>query len=107
MNKEEILMRSQEENGGRDLADLEISKYSTLIGWLTVLCILAVVSVVDALVFERVNNEIFFAVMSGLAAVFIYKYRKLHQRHELFVSICYVVAALAFLTSWIIQLTGA
>ena len=41
----------------------------------------------------------------SLAEHLIRKYLKLHQKHELFISIAYVIAALAFLVSWIIQLT--
>ena len=74
-------------------------------GWLVAVCLLAVVAVVEALVYDRVNNGIFFAVMTGCAAIFISKYRKLHKRHELIISIIYSFSAVAFLIAWILQLT--
>ena len=104
MNREEILRKSQQENRGQDIADVEVSRASMQFGWIVIICLLAVVSVVDAMVFERVNNGIFFAVMAGCAAIFISKYLKLRKRHELVIAIVYGFAAAAFLIAWILQL---
>ena len=105
MNKEEILAKSKQENYGQDVANLEVSKASMLFGWITAVCLLALVGVVEAFVYNRVNNGIFFAVMSGCSAIFINKYLKLHKRHELYIAIVYVIAAIAFFIAWILQLT--
>ena len=104
MNKEEILAKSQQENHGQDIVDLEVSKASIKFGWLVAVCMLAIVAVVEALVHDRMNNGIFFAVMAGCSAIFISKYLKLHKQHELIISIIYVVASIAFLIAWILQL---
>ena len=104
MNKEEILARSQQENHGQDIVNLEVSKDSMKIGWVVIICLLSAVSVVDAIVFGRVNSEVFFAVFASTSVVFFIKYLKLHQKHELFVAIIDAVAAAAFLISWILQL---
>jgi hypothetical protein len=106
MNREEILAKSQQENRGQDIANLEVSKNGMQIGWLVVICLLAFVTVVDAIVFERMNSEVFFAVTAATSVVFFYKYQKLRQKHELFVALIDAVAAVAFLISWIIQLFG-
>lgn len=105
MNREEILEKSRQENRGQDVANLEVSKSSIVFGWVVAVCMLAVVAVTEAVKYGRMNSGIFFAVMAGCSAIFIRKYLKLHQKHELFISIAYVIAALAFLASWIIQLT--
>ena len=73
-------------------------------GWIVIICLLAVVTVTDALVFSRMNYEIFFAVMAGCAAVFAFKYLKLRRKHELIITIVYAAAAILFLTLWILQL---
>jgi hypothetical protein len=104
MNREEILARSQRENQGQDVVDLEVSKAGMKLGWLIVVCLLAFVSVVDAIVFERMNSEVFFAVLAATSAVFFSKYLKLRKRHELIIAIIEAVAAAAFLISWILQL---
>ena len=104
MNREEILARSQKENHGKDVADLETSKASMQIGWIVIICVLAAVAVVDALVFGRMNNEIFFAVMTGCSAIFASKYLKLRKKHELILAVVYAVIAVLFLAAWIVQL---
>ena len=105
MNKEEILAKSKKENRGQDIASLEVSRASMLFGWITAVCILALVGVVEALVYNRMNSGIFFAVMAGCSAIFINKYLKLRKRHELYIAIVYIIATVAFLISWILQLT--
>ena len=104
MNKEEILAKSKQENHGQDIANLEISKAGMQIGWMVIICLLAIVTVVDALVSGRMNNEVFFSVLTGCSAVFLFKYLKLRSRQELIVSIIYGFAALAFLIAWVLQL---
>ena len=105
MNKEEILAKSKQENRGQDIANLEVSRASMVFGWITAVCLLALVAVVEALAYDRMNNGIFFAVMAGCSAIFINKCLKLRKQHELYISIIYVFATIAFLVAWIIQLT--
>ena len=105
MNREEILEKSRQENRGQDVANLEISRSSVVLGWVVAVCLLAVVAVTEALRYERVNNGIFFAIMAGCSAIFIRKYLKLHKQHELIISVVYAVAAIAFFIAWILQLT--
>ena len=101
MNREEILEKSRQENHGQDIANLEVARSSIVFG----VCLLAVVAVTEAIKYDRMNSGIFFAVMAGCSAIFIRKYLKLHKKHELYISIVYVIAAAAFLVSWILQLT--
>jgi hypothetical protein len=105
MNREEILEKSRQENRGQDIANLEVSRSSIVFGWIVAICLLAVVAVTEAIKYDRMNSGIFFAVMAGCSAIFIRKYLKLHKKHELYISIVYVIAAAAFFVSWILQLT--
>ena len=105
MDKEAILEMSKQENKGMDIANLEVSKSGMQIGWVVVICLLAVVAVVDAIKYHRVDNGIFFALMAGSFSVFVYKYAKLRKKHELFISITYGIAAICFLIGWIIGLS--
>ena len=104
MNREEILAKSKQENRGQDIVSLAAVKDSMQLGWVVMICLLAAVTVVDALVFERMNNEVFFTVMAGSAVVFISKYFKLRRKHELVISAVYVILAVVFLVMWILQL---
>ena len=74
-------------------------------GWITAVCLLALVAVVEALVYGRMNSGIFFAVMAGCSAVFVSKYLKLRRRHELYIAMIYIFAAAAFFVVWILRLT--
>ena len=105
MNKEAILEMSKQENKGQDLANLEISKSGMQIGWVLAICLLAVISVTEAIIYSRVNNGVFFSVMAGCASVFMYKYIKLHKKHELIISVIYGIASICFLVAWIISLS--
>ena len=106
MNREEILEKSRQENRGQDVADLEVSRSSVVLGWIVAVCALAVVAVAEALRYERMNSGIFFGVMTGCAAIFIRKYLKQRKRHELVISVVYSAAAAAFLIAWILQLAA-
>ena len=89
MNREEILAKSKQENRGQDIVGLAAARDSMQLGWVVI---------------ERMNNEVFFVVMAGSAAVFISKYLKLRRKHELVISAVYVIFAVVFLVLWILQL---
>ena len=104
MTKEEILEKSQNENKGKDIAEMEIIKNALMIGWAVTVCLVGVVLILNGIVLGYENMGALFAVMSGLFIVFLIKYIKLRKRHELFITIAYGIAAVAFLISWIITL---
>lgn len=107
MDREEILAKSKRENRGQDIADLETSKAGLRTGYIVIICALCAVAVAEALVYERMNCGIFFAVMAGSGSVFLYKYLKLRKTHELVMTVVYAAAAAGFLIAWIVQLTRA
>ena len=69
MNREEILAKSKQENRGQDIVGLAAARDSMQLGWVVMICLLAAVTVVDAIVFERMNNEVFFVVVEHSDAV--------------------------------------
>ena len=105
MNKEEILAKSKQENRGMDIVNLEVSKNSTQFGWTFSYMMMAIVTVVNAIVKSKNSFEVCFVMLAGSAALFGHKYAKLHKKHELIVSILFGLGALACLVGWIIQLT--
>ena len=106
MTKEEILEKSRSEMKGRDIADIEISKSAIQTGWLVAVSLMAIIVVVDAIVFSRIPVEMLFSAFGGLATVFWIKYFRMKKRHKLFVGAMYSVAAVCFLISWILQIVG-
>ena len=105
MNKEEILAKSKLENRGMDMVNLEISKNSMQVGWVVIILLLSAAMVITAITKGIMSYDIGFSILAGSAAVFGYKYMKLHKKHELIFTILYGLGALACLAGWIIQLT--
>ena len=105
MEKEEILMKAQQENKGKDIADLEAQKKGTNIAF-TVggLAFIAIV-IVEMVVTGVMHYEIMGGCFLMLATAFFVKYFMLKKKHELFVAICYTLIAIGWLTCWILRLT--
>lgn len=106
MTREEILEKSQNENRGKDIADIEASKNSMSIGWIVTVSLVSVVTIVSALVGKPDFGGLF-AAMSGLAVVFFLKYSKFRRRHELVAAIMYCIGAVGFAVGWVLFLIGA
>ena len=104
MTKEEILEKSQNENKGKDVAEMEVIKKALMIGWVVTVCLIGVVLICNGIVLGYEDMGALFAVISGLFIVFLIKYIKLRKRHELFITIAYGIATLCFLISWIMTL---
>ena len=103
MTREEILEKSQNENRGKDVAEIEASKNYMSIGWIVTVSIVAVVTIVNSLV-GKPDFAGLFATMSGLAVVFILKYARFRRRHELVSAIMYCLGAVCFAIEWILFL---
>ena len=106
MTREEILEKSQNENKGKDFAEMEIIKKALMTGWVVTVCLVGVVLIFNGIVLGYEDMGSLFAVMSGLFIVFLIKYIKLRRKHELLITIAYGIAAVAFLVSWIMTLIG-
>ena len=104
MTREEILAKSREENGGKDVANIEVSRSGIVSGWIVTVFFSAVLTIVDGIVFGRPAVELMFAVMTGLAVVFFRKYRALRNRHELGIALIYTLASACWFAAWIYQI---
>ena len=106
MEKEEILMKAKKENKGKDLAELDITNRATNLAFTV-----GGLFIVDLLIVDYAITGTFkYFVLGGLqvmlAVAFIYKYVRLRKRHELVISILYILGSMLFLTLWILQLLG-
>ena len=106
MEKNEILKKAQQENKGKDLADLEAQKKATnvafTVGGLTIIAIL----IVDLIISKTFNYGVMGGLFVMLFSGFLTKYIVLRKKHELVVTICYGLIAIGFLTIWILKLCG-
>lgn len=106
MNREDILKMAQQENGGKDVADLEAQRRGAYFAYLIGICLILAVDIVEALVLHRVSFGCNMAMFAMAFAAFATKYRIRRKKHELFVAIAYGVGAAVCAALWIMQLCG-
>lgn len=105
MNKEEILTKAQNENKGKDLADIQAQKDGSYIAYIVGVVLIIIVDTINGFVFKYVNRGSDFALFSMAFILFLVKYLKLGKKHELLVAIIWGILTLSMLVLWILQLT--
>ena len=105
MEKEEILMKAQQENKGKDIADLEAQRKGTNIGFMVGGLAFIAIVIVEMVVTGVMHYEIMGGCFLMLGTSFFVKYISLRKKHELVVAVCYTLIALGWLTFWILRLT--
>ncbi len=106
MNKNEILLKAQKENKGKDIADLDVQRKGAYFAYFTGLFLIIIWDVVEGFTFHHINyggNMVLFAMA---ATAFSVKYLQLRKTHELIFSLIYGLGTIAFLVLWILQLNG-
>ncbi len=106
MNREEILKKAQEENNGKDYADIEAQKTGTRAAYFVAVLLVIIVDTVNGFVLGYVNRGMDFVLFTMAFVAFLTKYIKLRKRHELIVTIMWGLLALSMLVCWILQLCG-
>lgn len=106
MEKEEILAKAQKENKGKDLAELEVTNKATNLAFMVGGLFIVALLIADWIVTGIFKYFVLGGLMVMIAVAFIYKYIRLRKRHELVVSILYIIGAVGFLALWVIQLCG-
>lgn len=106
MNREDILKRAQQENQGKDYADIEAQKSGTRAAYFIAVILVIIVDLVNGFVLGYVNRGMDFVLFTMAFVAFLTKYIKLRKRHELFVTIMWGLLALMMLALWILQLCG-
>lgn len=104
MDKEEILARAQNENKGKDFADIQVQKDGSLIAYIVGVLLLIIVDTVNGFVFKNVNRGADFVLFTMAFIVFLVKYIKLRKKHELLVTIIWGILAVSMLVVWVLQL---
>ena len=104
MEKEEILMKAQQENKGKDIADLEAQRKGTNIGFMVGGLAFIAIVIVEMVVTGIMHYEIMGGCFLMLGTSFFVKYINLRKKHELVVAICYTLIAIAWLVFWILRL---
>ena len=106
MNREDILKMAQQENGGKDVADLEAQRRGAYFAYLIGICLILAVDIVEGIVLHRISFGCNMAMFVMAFTAFVTKYRIRRQKHELFVAIAYGVGAAVWAALWVLQLCG-
>ena len=106
MNKEEILKKSREENKNKDIAELEITNNAASWAYRVGGMLCALIAVLEVIFLYRISSECWLIFFGMLAAVFIVKFIKLRQKHELVIGLIYAVVFAFFAVKFVIDLLG-
>lgn len=106
MNREDVLKMAQEENRGRDVADLDAQKRGAYFAYLIGICLIICVDIVEGIVLHRISYGCNMAMFVMAFVAFWTKYRVLGKKHELLVALIYGVGAAVWTVLWILQLCG-
>lgn len=106
MTKDEILQKSREDNGGKDIEDLEVQKQASMIGYFSCLGLCALVSVLSYVFTKRVSVQSWMIFFGMLSVAFFTKFFKMKKKHELVVAICYLAIFVLLTVAFIFELTG-
>lgn len=106
MTKEEILQKSREDNGGKDIEDLDVQKTAATVAYFSSLGLCALVSVLSWIFTRRVSVQTWMIFFGMLSVAFFVKFIKLKKRHELFVALGYFAIFVLLTVLFIFELTG-
>ena len=106
MNKEDILQKAQQENNGRDYADLEAQRRGAYRAYFIGIILILIVGIIEGIVYGRSSYGSTMAVFAMGFTAFLTKYLILHKKHELFVMLIFGASTLLWLTLWILHLCG-
>lgn len=91
MKKEEILEQSRLENKNKDIAELEAINKASSIAINVGLMVCCVINVLSVFLKECMNYECLAIYFSIMGTLFLAKYIKLHRKHELLLSILFLL----------------
>lgn len=106
MNKEDVLKMAQQENKGKDVADLEAQQKGAYKAYFVGIILIILVNVVEGFVFDRISYGGTMAIFAMGFTAFMIKFRLRKKKHELFVTLCYGALSILWLVLWILQLCG-
>ena len=104
MKKEDILLQAQQENNGRDMADLEAQKKGARIAYFIGIILIVLANTVEGFIFEHISYSGAMAVFAMGFTAFMVKYLTLRKKHELFVALVYGGFTVMWAVMWILQL---
>ena len=106
MTKEEILQKSREDNGGKDIEDLEVQRVAATAAYFSSLALCILVSLLRWIFTRRISAGVWIVFFGMLSIAFFVKFAKLKKKHELFVALAYLLLFALMVAVFIFELTG-
>ena len=106
MTKDEILQKSRDENGGKDIGDLEVQKTAARVAYFGSLGLCVGVSLLSWAFTRRVSVQCWIVFFGIICIAFFVKFFKLRKLHELFVALGYLVILLMLVGVFVLELMG-
>ena len=91
MNREEVLAKSREENGNKDIYEQEVLKVASRYAVLAQMILATVFFIIQIIVGKGINWGLYALVYSSSMVTCWVKYIKLRRNHELAVAILYTM----------------
>lgn len=107
MKKEEILNKAKEENKSEDLYEKEVLVKAGNYGAIVAVSLATIFFIIQIFAGKGMNYGLYAIVFSITATNFTYKYIKLRQKHELYLSIFYILFVLLLSVVYIINIINS
>lgn len=106
MTKEEILQKSREENGEKDVYDVAVQEKAAKVAYFSSFGLCALVSAVGWIFTRRVSVQCWIVFFGMLCVAFFVKFTKMRKPHELFVALGYLAIFVLLVVLFVLELTG-
>ena len=106
MTKEEILKKSQSDNGGKDIEDLDVQRSAATTAYFSSMGFCLLVTILCWIFTKTISVQCWVVFFGMLSTAFFVKYFKLKKLHELFVALSYLLIFVCLVVVYVLQLTG-
>lgn len=106
MTKEEILEKSRNELGEKDVFDLEVQKKAASVAYFSSFGLCLFVSLLNWIFTKHISVQCWIIFFGMLSIAFFVKFFKMKKFHELFVALVYFLIFTALVVLLCLQLTG-
>lgn len=107
MDKEQILQKSRKENKNKDIAELEVINQASGLAVRIGILVCCFISVAEVIATNQVNYSCWMIYFSMLATLFCVKCIKLRRKHEILLTIFFLICFFVMAACYIRHLMGS
>lgn len=95
MDRDEILMKSRNENQNKDIYELEVISKAQRVGGLIAVCVTFTLMVIERVILEEdTNYGYFLIILSAGMGLWLYKAVKMRKKHEVLLAVLWTAFAI-------------